>query len=369
MITTLTTSALALMSLVSPLVSPGDPIAFGPPQTQAGPAGNIVGETVLVDIDHDGDTDLLLPYILSSDYGVSLNQGGALTPISLRPAFFLNGVFYPTDANLDGKGDLVASLGSSLQTALGAGHGRYEAPLASPAALQTMGIEVADFDGDGIPDFMGSRAMILSFTAQVIFHRGLGDGTFEPGVFLGQTGVGIGNSVTGDLDGDGRLDVLSGLGVLSLSSKVRSLINQGGGSFDEVEFDFGAGTLALGLEDFDGDGFGDLVASTGAGLVVYQGHGDGTFETTASATLPAGRVSVADFDADGALDIAVLAADGVVSFYRQAAPLAFRAAGSLAGMGNASQLSAVDLDEDGYPDLVANSNLPDFTWARNRSQP
>ena len=123
------------------------------------------------------------------------------------------------DVNRDGKADLIwnVTYGSDLNrtyTALSAGdghfgtlHGAYDHP--TPCCWGSYQTLVGDLSGDQIPDMMWFIA-----TGSVTFlHRALGAGdgslTFETGQNLtGALGVGPWTPLTGDVDGDGAVDLI-----------------------------------------------------------------------------------------------------------------------------------------------------------------
>src|SRR6187402_1117308 len=125
----------------------------------------------------------------------------------------------------------------------------------------------------------------------------------------------------------------------------------------------GASSVALG--DVDGDGRLDLVVAAGdsARLTVLRGDGSGRFAALPGATLelgaPPGEWQLADLDGDGRLDLAlashdsyevtVLLGDGRGRFLPAPA-----ASAGIAGGGDAHNhgLELGDADEDGHPDLV-----------------
>src|SRR5262249_58945400 len=93
---------------------------------------------------------------------------------------------------------------------------------------------------------------------------------------------------------------------------------------------------------------------TSAGTVrVLLGNGDGTFQAAVSypvGSLPV-NVAVADFDGDGAPDLAVSSyGAGTVSVLRNTGAGTFQPAVNYPAGGYAWAVSAADLDGDGRPD-------------------
>src|SRR4051794_19770392 len=127
---------------------------------------------------------------------------------------------------------------------------------------------------------------------------------FPTGSFIGP-GPGATTTVAADVDGDGDTDVVVtdwfGNGPLVLR-------NSGNGTFGAPEPIAGAGDIgALATGDLNGDGRPDLVGRDANGVVVLLGNGDGTFrqgERVAVSANAQQSVSVLDANGDGHLDIA-----------------------------------------------------------------
>ena len=116
--------------------------------------------------------------------------------------------------------------------------------------------------------------------------------------------------VVADFDHDGHMD----FAVSSYYSEdggpgIEVFLGNGDGTFKlptKYVINSGAGPLAVG--DLNHDGNPDLVASAGSSeaVVVLLGNGDGTFQTPVSYAIPSAAVSImlGDFNNDGKLDIA-----------------------------------------------------------------
>jgi len=115
------------------------------------------------------------------------------------------------------------------------------------------------------------------------------------------------NTVLGDFNNDGKLD----LAATNVNDNTISvLLGNGDGTFLQAAYASGAFPIALASGDFNRDGNLDLVAgNAGAATIsVYFGNGDGTFlpqQTYAVGNGPQ-SIAVADFDGDGWLDLAVV---------------------------------------------------------------
>jgi len=180
-------------------------------------------------------------------------------------------------------------------------------------------IAVADVDLDGVPDLVA-----LDNDADVInVSLGVGDGTFagtrsfEIGDALSPVAVVV-DDFTGPFDNNaGEPDGLPDLFVVDDLGTVALLIGDGTGEFDQpdqtVEFvedlaDFISGAVS---GDFDGNGDPDVVLADDDELIFVCNESSAlTACPTVSAVLPGGAVivdiGVADFDADGALDVVAL---------------------------------------------------------------
>lgn len=215
------------------------------------------------------------------------------------------------DLNRDGKPDLVFVSPSEKDIAilLGNGDGTFTpAPLlaSSPPAA----ILIADFNNDGHPDL----ALLFAVRTLDIF-LGHGDGTF----FRGPTSaaapassrVGTLRLTSADFNRDGIVDLaIVGSTINDTSASLNVLLGNGDGSFlPPSPFPAGVLTQELVAADFNGDGAADIaVLSVHDGIHLFLNSGDGTLSppilTPLSQTISRTLV-VADFNEDGKPDLAV----------------------------------------------------------------
>lgn len=190
-----------------------------------------------------------------------------------------------------------------------------------------MGLAVADFDGDGNQD-----VFVANDNSRNFLFRNRGNGSFrEEGIPLGVAFNGDGRYISGmgadyrDFDGDGLPDIV----MTGLKRETFEIFrNMGGQYFEDVSA--ASNVLALSrrwsgwscsLADFDNDGHRDFFTANGDLDIggsqpnrVFRNTGEGRFEDVSDregAGLAAARLhrgaSIADFDNDGRLDIAVTA--------------------------------------------------------------
>jgi hypothetical protein len=248
-----------------------------------------VGELRTADFDGDGNIDLaattgnFLSYIVPGAVGIFYNNGNG----SFRPAVRLKTQYFPgalvADLNQDGIPDLLVSGGlksnpfgpTLFSIFLGNGNETFQNPVIYPTSLYFDGEQLGDFNGDGKLDLATGLG---EFTA-VFF--GNGDGTFQRG--LSSPGPGGSLAAVGDFNNDGKLDLA--YATTNGSDLVWITLGNGDGTF-QTPFSVNIGVSSyfspLLVADFNGDGILDLLTSgfgNGAyGNSVMLGIGDGTFQ-------------------------------------------------------------------------------------------
>jgi len=146
---------------------------------------------------------------------------------------------------------------------------------------------------------------------------GNGDGTFQAAASYGSGGLGAFSVAVGDVNGDGKLDVVVANDCASgncANGAVGVLLGNGDGTFQTVVSSVTPQNLccitqSLALADFDGDGKMDV--ASGAGNVLLLGNGDGTFQTPITLGAFGPDIAAGDFSQDGKPDLAVANGSGV----------------------------------------------------------
>ena len=280
--------------------------------------------------------------------------------------------FPPTDpgtsfglvGDLDGDGDLdmtVSSIQATTSNLLrNRGGGSFEA-IASPAWSQPNGVPLLarcllDIDADGDLDAIADTNLLVFGYLRVLRNDGAWQWTDATAAVLGNFGVlGSGPGVTGDFDGDGRIDFVVG------NLLFRRQANGTFGAPTSLPINT---TNAVQAADFDRDGDLDLLFGLlgigGTSLALFRNDGPGTFTDVTSTSLPqltsTTGLTVLDADGDGDLDVHAVAP---LSPLRQALLVnagngTFTiASGALPVVAGLSARSvALDFDDDGDLDLA-----------------
>jgi len=234
----------------------------------------------------------------------------------------------------------------------------FDAGRSYPAGRLPYSVETADLNGDGVLDIVTPNT--ISHDVSVLLGRG--DGTFSPHATV-PAGRGPRTAVTADFDEDGRID----LAVSDVFDRaVLVLRGDGRGGFGRpTRFRAGDQPRNLITRDLDRDGHADLavVNRRDDTVGVYLGRGDGSFP--APVTFAAGNrlaegedgdaydLDSADFDRDGALDLAVAnRASNNLSIMPGNGDGTFQA-GADYGVGKTPfDVTAGDFDGDRNPDLA-----------------
>ena len=411
----------ACAGLVQVLLQTG-PRMFGAPIATPVAAS---GPGWLADINRDG-----VPDLVRYD-GVQLGNGdGTFQPAAANglPPIDGGAVVAVGDLDEDGIADIAITnvtidnttggYKSSIVLAFGVGDGSFTrvTSFGTGQGTNASSLVIADVDGDHHVDLV----VLLRNTSVGVF-AGHGDGTFAAPVeySTGNDGWEADSLAVGDVDRDGKLDVVVGHGIAQTATVLHG---QAGGFAAPSGFYPVGFTKQLVLADINGDGNLDLLAPSAEITTMLAGRGDGTFTTglattevresasvlamadldgdgdadavvatshggtgpatdsvavwladqgtfvkQAEAVIPsyANAIALADFDGDGRLDIAVANDEDVHVFLRDAAgQLSPRIDIASATVGR--WLKAYDVDEDGHVDMLVGSWWGGLKWLRGR---
>ena len=339
--------------------------------TGIGPAPmTMLGGAAVEDFDGDGLLDLLTSTMsLNSGMQLLLNQGDgrfcdasqASGVSSIRSVFNLFPADYDNDGDLDVIGARGALLGPdgmarpSLLNNDGAGHFTDVALPAGLTAPGPSGVTTwADLDHDGLLDLFMARQEGPGYQAlpSLLYHNE-GDGTFadvsaSAGIPASGSPAGVWGASFGDFDNDGWDDLF--LSVLEGPNHL--LRNVGGMRFEDVtasqhmhgiRASFGAMFLDYnqdGLLDVYQSAYASQYAGDGPTVPVF-GHGADDFVASLLG-LPANAVSSSLYRNTGA------------GFEQVEGLTAFEPAHIVMGF------NTVDLDTDGWPDLLLGTGTPAF---------
>jgi hypothetical protein len=291
-----------------------------------------------------------------------------------------NGVLALADLNGDGALDIIAGSqigpNAGVTVLLGNGGTSFQAPAVygATAFLQIAAIAVGDLDGDGKLDVVVAAIGANNPGTHIFVLYGNGDGTLQAPVALatswGNQGVAI-----GDVNRDGVPDLVFTVGAPQDGNPnyVEVMLGRGGRTFgDPVAYPTG-GSGAVAIGDVDGDGNPDIVTN---GVTVYFGDGKGGFPRRRDWFNDApGSIILTDFGGDGKIDIVLGTGNAQVLAGNRVTVLFNRGGGDFSGAPVSAaytlnygiqQIEIADLNRDGIPDVVLTDLSQIFVLLGNR---
>lgn len=310
-----------------------------------------------IDLDGDGHPELVATE--SDQYGDRIEAFGRTSPrtyVSVRDYAAGPGprslVF--TDANGDGRPDIITCDQGLSQLAVLHGHGGFNYGDGEEVrTLPMIGIDVGDVNGDHIPDVVAFQA-----TAGVTaVHLGAGDGTFLPMSSTAGPIWAVQSARLVDVNGDGKLDLV---GLMAFYDRLDPYLGDGSGHFAAgTSTSFGSTPHGMAFADFNEDGHPDVAIACDAGVAICLGTSIGVF---GAPTMLAGAeefVAAADFNHDGHVDLiatnsapnSYTAVNSPISVYLGHGDGTFSALPTFYGGYQPTFFAVGDVNGDGIPDL------------------
>ena len=315
------------------------------------------------DAENDGDLDLAVGNTFNQGNELYVNMGGGA--FVRQVPFGNNNTFAVLWGDYDEDGDLDMAVGNGFNQQnrlfVNNGNGTFTGQNQF-GLLSTVSIAWADYDLDGDLDLAVGNG-ILGANQQNFLYINNGNGTFigQPLFGLFQTD----SLVWGDIDADGDPDLAVGNGGFGQPQPNFLFINNGDGTFMEVQL-FGMGdTSCVAWGDYDNDADLDLaVANWNAGTsYIYRNDGDYIFiEQILFTNHDPNTLAWGDADLDGDLDLAV--GNGDFNIAEQNYLYVNNGNGTFTetpefGLGSTDGVAWGDYDADGDLDLaVGNEHSP-----------
>lgn len=356
------------ISSVAPLSGPvGTPVTISGNNFNPTPSANIVRfGTVAAPVTAASATSLTVTIPAGTGYQPITVTTGGLTAYS----------YTPFSVTFSDPGAFTAS---SFSPARNIGTGLTTDP---------MGLAIMDFDGDGLPDLAESNGADNTFGVFLNTSTGMSASFTQQYFVNGPSGFWPLTLAAGDLDGDGKPDIVMANEGSNFFAVYQNTSTPGHISFAQLPpFATSDASICVAVGDLNGDGKPDIVIAdpdNNAISVFPNTSSVGSISFGAEYPIPLPlpsanyaiyAVAIGDLDHDGMPDIAACGTgNDLVSVIHNSGSV-----GGALSFGNRTDftvgispesLTVGDLDGDGFPDIVAGNNGDNsLSILRNTSTP
>jgi hypothetical protein len=348
---------------------------YAPETGGDGVDSNCDGDDGCLDLDCDGYADLVFPeYYTGSAYSTSSEwfsydtssgdySSGAANTLTTNGGSFDGAA---ADLDQDGYVDLIfasyyyGGYGADSIIFWGSSSGYSSSDTTDLGTSGARAVDTGDVNGDGYLDVViGSYYSGSSYSSTSYVFYGSSTG-LDGSDYDTMSAAGVVDLEVEDLDGDGYEEVILCSYYSGSSYSSSSYVYYGGSSGLSGSSDALAsyGCFDLDIADYNGDGLEDIAVANYPTTTsyVYYGTSSGyssSYRDSFTANYP-GAVESADLDDDGTLDLVWGGYRGTMNVYYNDSTLGFGSSYDSFSAGYGMwDLEIADLDSDGYEDVVA----------------